>query len=216
MDNSFRKYPNVNLNGTVTIEDFVILGHPLRDQTQPNLTIGNKALIRSHSVIYAGTTIGEQFTSGHGILIRENCKIGNNVSIGSHTVIERDVIIEDRVRIHSNAFIPENTVIHHDAWIGPHAIFVNDPHPPCAKCMKGPEIGAYAKIGANTTIMDHLTIGENSIIGAGAVVTESIPANSIAVGNPAKVMKSIQDLACTELCDEKLLQSYLGTYFSRE
>jgi acetyltransferase-like isoleucine patch superfamily enzyme len=82
----------------------------------------------------------------------------------------------------------------HDAWIGPNAVFVNDPHPPLALDMKGPVIEPFAKVGANVTVLDHVTIGKNALIGAGAVVIKDIPANSVVVGNPAKIIKNINDI----------------------
>ncbi len=72
-------------------------------------------------------------------------------------------------------------------------------HPPCPKwdeCGKGIVIEENAKIGGNVTIGPRLTIGKNSLIGCGSVVLESIPENSVAVGNPAKVVKKISELKC--------------------
>jgi acetyltransferase-like isoleucine patch superfamily enzyme len=210
-------HSNVVFLGSKVIEPFVILGHPLADNSSPTLTIDNNALIRSHSVLYAGSKIGTNFTTGHGILLREHNTIGNNVSIGTHSIVEHDVILEDNVRIHSNAFIPEFSKVGHHAWIGPHVVFVNDPHPPCAKCLKGPEIEPYAKIGANATLMDHVKIGKNSIVAAGSVVVDDVPPESIVAGNPAKIIKTIKDIHCTADYSEKekkqILDAYLKTNF---
>jgi acetyltransferase-like isoleucine patch superfamily enzyme len=60
--------------------------------------------------------------------------------------------------------------------------------------MKGPVIEPFAKVGANVTVLDHVTIGKNALIGAGAVVIKDIPANSVVVGNPAKIIKNINDI----------------------
>ena len=167
--------------------------------SEGKLKIGNNAIIRSHTVIYKGTVIGDNFQTGHGVLIRENNEIGNNVSIGSHTVVERNNKIADNVRIHSMCFIPEFVIIQKNAWIGPHVTITNILHPPCPKfedCAPGVVIGKNAKIGANVTILPHVIIGKNSLIGAGAVVTKSIPPDVVAVGNPAKVICNIKDLKC--------------------
>jgi UDP-3-O-[3-hydroxymyristoyl] glucosamine N-acyltransferase len=172
-------YKNAKIGNNSEIEDYCVVGHKLRDGTQPALVIGSNALIRSNSVIYSGNKIGNNVQMGHGILIRENCVIGNNVSIGSHSVIENNVSIEDDVRIHSNCFIPQYTVIKKGAWIGPGVNMVNDPHPPLAKDMIGPIIGENAKIGAGVIILDHLAIGENSLIGAGTIVTKNVEKNTI-------------------------------------
>jgi acetyltransferase-like isoleucine patch superfamily enzyme len=180
------------------IEEHVLLGKQPKKLTT-KLVVGDNAVIRSHSVIYAGNNIGENFQTGHAVLIRENNTIGNDVSIGSHTVIERDNIIEDNVRVHSHCFIPEFVLIKKKAWLGPRSTILNVIHPPCPKfeeCGRGIIIGENAKIGGNVTILPRVTIGNNSLIGAGSVVTKDIPPDSVAVGNPAKVIKKIKDLDC--------------------
>ncbi|MDP9119182.1 MAG: O-antigen ligase family protein, partial [Actinomycetota bacterium] len=130
-------WPGVTLGEGASIGAFVVLG------TQPGaglpgdheLRIGRNARIRSHTVIYGGTTIGDDFQAGHGALIREATTVGDRVSVGSHTVVEHHVTIRDRVRIHSNAFIPEYSVLEEGAWIGPNVVFTNARYPmsPSAK-----------------------------------------------------------------------------------
>ena len=172
-------FENVHLGINVEVEEYCVIGHKLRDGSQPPLSIGNNTLVRSNSIIYSGTNIGHDFQTGHGVLIRENCEIGNNVRVGSHTVIENNVSIEDGVRIHSNCFIPQFTIIKKNAWIGPGVIMVNDPHPPLAQDMVGPIIGQNAKVGAGVVLLDHLEIGENSLIGAGTVVIRNVSKNVV-------------------------------------
>ena len=190
---------HIRLGQNVHIDEFVILG--VKPQiTTTDLIIGNDAIIRSHSVIYAGTTIGNGFQTGHGVLIREGNQIGDNVSIGSHSVVERDNIIEDDVRIHSNCFIPEFVIIKRRAWLGPSVTILNVLHPPCPKfeeCAHSVVIEENAKVGGNVTIGPQVTIGRNALIGAGAVVINNIPPDSVAVGNPAKVIKKIDDMECS-------------------
>jgi len=161
--------------------------------------IGDNAVIRSHSVIYAGTRIGHAFRTGHGILIRENSVIGSNVSIGSHSVIEAENQIGDNVRIHSNCFIPEYVIIEDDVWISPSVTILNVLHPPCprfADCARNVHIRRNAKIGGNVTIGPRVTIGQNSLIGMGSVVTTDVPDNVLAFGNPARVVKPMDELTC--------------------
>jgi acetyltransferase-like isoleucine patch superfamily enzyme len=179
---------------------YVILGEGYsRSRGIGKLVIGDNAVVRSHSVIYAGNKIGNNFQTGHGVLIRENNQIGNDVSIGTHSVIERDNRIEDRVRIHSNCFVPEFVQIHENAWIGPSVTILNVLHPPCPKfelCAKSVVIRKNAKIGGNVTIGPRVTIGENAVIGCGAVVVNDVPDDSVAVGSPARVIKRTEELKC--------------------
>ena len=190
---------SVTLGITPIIGEYVVLGACPPDKVLAKLIIGDNAIIRSHSVIYAGTKIGNDFQTGHGVLIREGNVIGDNVSVGSHTVIESDNRIEDDVRIHSNCFIPEFVIIEDKVWIGPCVTILNVLHPPCPRsqdCAKSVHIKKNAKIGGNVTIGPRVTIGQNSLIGMGSVVTTDIPDNVLAFGNPARVVKPITQLSC--------------------
>lgn len=189
---------NAIIGKNAKIGEYVLLGVEPKKPTG-KLIIGKNAVIRSHSVIYAGNKIGDDFQTGHGVLIRENNVIGNSVSVGSHTVIERENVIEDGVRIHSHCFIPEFVIIKKKAWLGPRVTILNVLHPPCPKfeeCARSVIIEENVKIGGNVTILPRVKIGRNSLIGAGAVVTKDIPPDSVAFGNPARVVKKIKDLKC--------------------
>lgn len=196
-----RIYPDVKLGTNVVIEDFCIIGQPAARQMkeEAETVIGDGALIRSHTVIYAGNKIGRGFQTGHGAMLREANQIGDDCSIGSHSVIEHHVQIGNRVRIHSQVFIPEYTILEDECWIGPRAVLTNALHPLCAKvkaCLKGATVRRGAKIGANATIMPDLEIGEYSLVGAGAVVVNNVPAYVVVAGNPARVIKQVDDLTC--------------------
>lgn len=200
-------YPNVIIADGADIGEFCIIGLPPKGKApgECETRIGANAVIRSHTVIYAGNVIGDNFNTGHSALIREENQIGNDVSIGSHTVIEHHLEIQDGARVHSQAFVPEFTVLEKGCWIGPNVVFTNAMHPLCKKvkdCLKGAVVKSGVKIGANSTILPDVTIGEMSLIGAGSVVVKDIPAKSVAVGSPAKVIKKIDDLTCPyDLCE---------------
>lgn len=196
-----RIYKNVKIPDDAVIEDFVVIGHPPRGKKDGEVptVIGEGAVIRSGTVIYAGNNIGRNFQTGHNVTIRESNEIGDDVSIGSLTCIEYKVKIGSGVRIHSQAFIPEFSVLKDKCWIGPNVVFTNAPHPQCPKvkeCLKGPTIEEGAKIGANSTLLPGVVIGKGSLIGAGSVVVKDIAANSVAAGNPAKIIKKTGDLKC--------------------
>lgn len=194
-------HANVSLGEGSLLEEFTLIGVPPRGRSDGDLPtmIGQRAVIRSHTVIYAGNVIGDDFQTGHGVLLREENRIGHNVSIGSHSVVEHHVTIADGVRIHSQAFVPEFTVLEEGCWIGPNAVLTNALHPLCPKvkqCLKGPVVKRGAKIGANVTLLPGVTIGENALVGAGAVVVKDVPDGAVVVGNPARVIGDIQTLDC--------------------
>jgi len=202
METTYKIYPNVKIGKNFRIGDFVIIGVPPKNKNPGDIktAVGDNSLIRSHTLIYAGNKIGDNFQTGHGVQIRENNTIGNSVSIGSKTLVEHHIKIEDNVRIHSQVFIPEFSVLKEGCWIGPHVVLTNAFYPTFKKVkenLKGPIIGRKAVIGANSTILPGLIIGENAFIGAGSVVTKDIPPNKLAVGNPAKIVKDTSEITYT-------------------
>lgn len=196
-----RIYKNVKIGRGAEIGEYVVIGVPPKGKKDGELktVIGPKAILRSHTVIYAGNVIGAHFATGHGVLIREENEIGDHVSIGSHSIVEHHVKIGNGVRIHSSAFIPEYSVLEDHAWIGPHVVFTNVLHPLCPevpKCIKGPYICSGAKIGANATLLPSITVGAMALVAAGSVVTRDVPPRAVVAGNPARIVKTIDDLTC--------------------
>jgi len=166
--------------------------------------IGKNPVIREPTIIYPDNIIGDNFQTGHFVVIRQNNKIGNNVSIGIHSDVAFNVIIEDNVRIHSKCFIPEFSIIKKNAWLGPNVVFTNDKYPGSREGksnLKGPIIGEYAKIGANSTILPRVKIGKYALIGAGTVVVKDVPDYAIVVGNPGKIVGDIRDLKKFDILD---------------
>jgi acetyltransferase-like isoleucine patch superfamily enzyme len=191
---------HVTLHGETVVGDYVILGEPFSGATDGELAlvIGADARIRSHSVIYAGSTIGERFQTGHGVMIRERNEIGSDVSVGTHSIVEHHVVLRDRVRIHSNAFIPEYSVVEEGAWIGPNVVFTNAAYPlsrDAKSTLRGPHLLPGAKIGANATLLPGVTIGRDALVGAGSVVVHDVPDGAVVAGNPARVVRRVEDLA---------------------
>lgn len=114
-------------------------------------------------------------------------KIGKGTTIHAPVWIGRDVEIGQDVKIQAFAFLPGWVKIEDDVFIGPAVTMGNDLYPPSyGKHWAKTLIKRGAVIGMNATILPGITIGKNSIIGAGAVVTKSVPPNQTYVGNPAK------------------------------
>jgi acetyltransferase-like isoleucine patch superfamily enzyme len=169
------------------------------DPANGELRIGGDATIRPFTTLYAGSTIGERFQTGQGASIREDNVIGDDVSIGTNAVLEFGNRIGNRVRIHSGCFL-EMVTIEDDVFVGPNVVFTDDPHPMgCAhytECRGGATVRRLARIGANSTILPGVEIGENSLVGAGSVVVNDVPAGVVVVGNPARVIRRVDELVC--------------------
>ena len=195
----YKIYAGVNIPSGAQIGPFVLIGAPPRGKKEGELAtvIGEEALIRSHTVIYAGNRIGKRLSTGHHVMIREENQIGDDVSIGTHSVIEHHVKIGSRVRIHSQAFVPEYSVLEEGCWLGPNVVITNAKYP-CAPNVKDTLKGAWVRrgavIGANVTLLPGIEIGENAMIGAGSVVTKNVPPGVVMAGNPARIIKKVSDL----------------------
>jgi acetyltransferase-like isoleucine patch superfamily enzyme len=131
------------------------------------------------------------------------CSIDDGSKIGTFVEIQKNAFIGKNCKISSHTFICEGVHIEDNVFIGHNVTFINDKHPRATNLDGSLQsevdwkvvetfIKKGASVGSSSTIMCGITIGENSIIGAGAVVTKDVPPNSIAAGVPAKVIKKIK------------------------
>ncbi|MDO3720327.1 acyltransferase [Marinobacter sp. chi1] len=136
--------------------------------------------------------IGEGTRIWQYVVVLEGAQIGKNCNICAHTLIEGDVIIGDNVTIKSGVFVWDGTRIEDDVFIGPNATLTNDAHPRSKVYpdeFSGITIRRNASIGANATLLPGITVGEQAMVGAGAVVTKDVPARAVVIGNPAKIQR---------------------------
>lgn len=200
-ETSPRLSEDVRLGHGHLIDPGVLLGYiPGRKISDYTLVIGPGARIRSGSVIHAGTSIGARLETGHNVVIREDSVIGNDFHIWNNSVVDYGCTIGCGVKVHCNVYIAQFTVIEDGVFLAPGVSVANDPHPGCPfskECMKGPVIKRGAQIGVNATLLPFITIGERALIGAGSVVTKDLPPQTVAYGNPARVVGQIDELMCT-------------------
>lgn len=138
--------------------------------------------------------IGEGTSIWQFSIVLKGAKIGKNCNINCQVFIENDVAIGDNVTIKPGVQIWDGVSLEDDVFIGPNVTFTNDLFPKSKNKdfeLKKTIVKKGASIGANATILAGITIGENSLIGAGSVVTKNIPENEIWIGNPAKFLKNI-------------------------
>ncbi|OGW69830.1 MAG: hypothetical protein A2036_01305 [Omnitrophica bacterium GWA2_50_21] len=191
-----KKWPGalIKIGVNNIIDEDVILGYPTgRAIAETELIIGDSCVIRSGTIIYRGTCIGDRLNTGHNVVIREQNIIGTNVSIWSNTVIDYACKIGNGVKIHSNIYVAQYTVIEDDVFIAPGVSFANDKYP-LSDNLQGPVVKKGARIGVNATLLPGVIINEGAVVGAGCVVTKNVNAFSVVVGNPAKELGNVSDI----------------------
>ena len=163
----------------------VILGYRYPGDSQPT-RIGDYAIIRSGSIIYANTVIGHRFQCGHQVLIRGEITIGDRCVVHHRCTLEGRLRIGDGVKIMAHVYLPSRTVIGSMVFIGPGTTFLNAKYPMRHDGVAGANIEDGVTIGGGVTVCPEVTIGRNSFIGAGSLVNKDVPPDTLAYGVPAR------------------------------
>ncbi|MBC35809.1 MAG: N-acetyltransferase [Bacteroidetes bacterium] len=150
----------------------------------------NKIQIHETAVVDEPCTIGEGTKIWHFSHIMKNCVIGEGCNIGQNVVVSPEVILGKNVKIQNNVSIYTGVECEDDVFLGPSMVFTNITNPRSAVIRRDQYAKTIVKrgasIGANATIVCGNDIGAYSLIGAGAVVTKTVLAFALVVGNPAK------------------------------
>lgn len=155
------------------------------------LVIGKDALIRSGSIIYTDSIIGDGFQTGNQVTIREKSKIGNHVSIGTLSDIQGNCTIGNYVRMHSNVHIGQLSVVDNFVWIFPYVVLTNDPTPPSNNFI-GVHIHSFAIVATGAVVMPGIEIGQDALVAAGCIVTKNVEPYAVIMGNPGKIKGDVR------------------------
>ena len=142
------------------------------------------------SIIDKNCKIGKDTKIWHWSHISNNVNIGKNCVIGQNVFIGDNVVIGNNVKIQNNVSVYEGVIIENEVFCGPSVVFTNVKYPIANKKISKKKylktiVKKGATLGANCTIICGIKIGENSLVGAGSVVTKNVRKNSVLVGNPA-------------------------------
>lgn len=154
--------------------------------TPPLVHIHDRALVETDT-IGAGTRI---WAFAH---VMAGAVIGAGCNICDHTYVEGSAIVGDRVTIKSGVFLWDGVVLEDDVFVGPQATFTNDRFPRSRQPFRceGITVRRGASIGAGAVILPGITIGVEAMVGAGAVVTRDVPPAAVVVGNPARIVRTV-------------------------
>lgn len=192
----------VRLGAGSVVGSHCVLGEPTADayrgpqaEIRP-CVIGPNSVIRSHTVLYQGVTLGASFECGHRVTIREGSAIGEGVRVGTLSDLQGDLTIGDYARLHSSVFVPGGTTIEDFVWLFPGVILTNDPHPPSDSCTIGATVRRFAAVAARAVIMPGIEVGEHALVGAMSLVTRDVPSRMVVLGSPARVVGPVTDVKC--------------------
>ena len=142
------------------------------------------------AVIDEGCTIGKGTKIWHFAHVMSNCVLGENCNLGQNVVISPEVVLGNNVKVQNNVSIYTGVTCEDDVFLGPSCVFTNVVNPRSAVNRRGQyaktHVGKGASIGANATIVCGHDIGAYAFIGAGAVVTKTVPAYALIIGNPGR------------------------------
>lgn len=152
-----------------------------------------KAFIDKRAIVSKTAKIGEGTKIWAFVQIGDKAKIGKNCVIGNGAYIDRNVIIGNNVKVHNKALLYDGLIVEDNCFVGPGACVTNDRYPKYNKTRSLKKVNwrikKGASIGANTTILPDISIGRDAIVGAGSVVTKSVPDGAIVCGNPARAIR---------------------------
>lgn len=201
--------PFYEIGRDAQVDPGVILGYRYPGDSQAT-RIGDHAIIRSGTIIYANTTIGHRFQCGHHVLIRAEVTIGDRCVVHHKCTLEGRIRIGYGVKLMAHIYIPSTTAIGNMVFIGPGTTFLNDKYPMRRPApVDGAHIEDHVCIGGGVTVCPGVTIGRNSVIGAGSLVNKDVPPDTLAYGVPARHHRLPENLSRGNLPELQLPQTDL-------
>jgi acetyltransferase-like isoleucine patch superfamily enzyme len=163
----------------------------------PPAELGDGTIVSTGAIVFAGSQIGARVILGDQSCVRERVRVGDDVVLGRGSLIENDTTIGARTKIQAGAYITAYSTLEDDVFIAPCVVTTNDNFMGRTErrhdLIAGPTIRRGARIGGGAILCPAVEIGEEAFVGAGAVVTKDVPPRMLVVGNPARVLRAVDD-----------------------
>ncbi len=202
-------YPNVTIEDDCRILDGAVIGrltHRTRSLTRSSVSsyqpvsIGKGGVIGCHVVLYTDIAIGQAVLLGDGVSIREGCVLDDGVLLGRYVTVNYSSRIGARTRIMDSTHITGNATIGEDCFVSVLVSTTNDNDVYLRRFdlsdhdedFVGPTLGRYVMVGSGASLNPGTRIGDGAIVGAGAVVTRDIPPWTVALGIPARPVRTVE------------------------
>jgi acetyltransferase-like isoleucine patch superfamily enzyme len=160
------------------------------------LTLGERVTVCTGAIVFAGASVGGEAILGDQSYVRERSTVGPGSLIGRGSVLDNDVTVGARVRIQTNVYITAYSVIEDDVFVGPCAMSTNDDtmarHGP-DYALRGATLRRACRVGGGVVLTPGVEIGEEAFVAAGALVTRDVPARTVVMGVPARVVREVGD-----------------------
>jgi acetyltransferase-like isoleucine patch superfamily enzyme len=207
-------YPGTVLgDGVKVLENAVVGKQPTlsprstaKREPLPPAVLGAGSVVSTGAIVFAGTEVGERVILGDQSCVRERVAIGDDVVVGRGSLVENDTTIGARTKIQAEAYVTAYSTVEQDVFIAPCVVTTNDNFMGRTEkrlaLMKGPTIRRGARIGGGAILCPGVEIGEEAFVGAGAVVTKDVPPRALVVGNPARILREVDE---DELLDDESL-----------
>ena len=197
--------PDIYFAYSVIVHPFAYIGKlpsqsPSLARKAPQWTtvhIGEETEIGPHAILYMGAWIGERCLIGDGASVRENAYIGHNCIIGHHVCISYNARLADNVRVQNGTLIADDWQVGEGTFIGVNVTTMSDKRRDVVDYKftgsTGSIIGKHCLIGSGSVLLPGINIGDNAVIGAGALVTKDVPPGATVLGQPARILATSLD-----------------------
>jgi UDP-2-acetamido-3-amino-2,3-dideoxy-glucuronate N-acetyltransferase len=158
--------------------------------------LGDGVAIGAGAVVLAGAVLANGVVVGDQAHVRERASIGEQTVVGRGVSVENDVTIGARVRLQTNAYVTAWSVVEDDVFVAPGVVLTNDPTAGRRRAgeeLRGPTLRRACRIGAGAVVLPGVDVGEEAFVAAGAVVTADVPARTLVMGVPARVVREVAE-----------------------